>query len=240
MSNTNATIANNFGNVLLDLARAGKTEDLKQTLKTNPNRGILDKDGNNPLHLATLSGNLNCVSFLLREKFNPKLKNNNGQTPAVLAASSHAPRKWNSVRLFLDYIHSKEDAELFGLNEVLLEAVKANEFSLAKKLLEKGAKPIAVDKRHEQGCLHYAVINDNTDMIKLLMHYHADTTQVNKYGKTPLTLAAHRAAIDYQDLTAYRTILQTELEKRHGTQPDDNFSKHRQLKMYRPKNKSGH
>ena len=57
------------------------------------------------------------------------------------------------------------------------------------------------------------------------MHYHADTTQVNKYGKTPLTLAAHRAAIDYQDLTAYRTILQTELEKRHGTQPDDNFSK---------------
>ena len=74
MSNTNATIANNFGNVLLDLARAGKTEDLKQTLKTNPNRGILDKDGNNPLHLATLSGNLNCVSFLLREKIQSKVK----------------------------------------------------------------------------------------------------------------------------------------------------------------------
>lgn len=252
MHYTNKDLRDNFARSFLDAARSGRTDICLNILKTHPTANITDENGNNPLHLAILSDNLLLVSILLRKRSKyATVKNDADLTPMAFAAASHISRKWNCVRLFLDHIHSKDDAELFGANYALIGAVKADKLWLAKELLEKGAQQNLRDiinndflykdlldknlltKNTQQHlrdelvggtCLHHAVLNDNKEMIKLLMLHHGNISQRNTAGITPLNLASKRARDHKQSWDCFNTMNTVELQKRHGTTDDSNFS----------------
>ncbi len=71
----------------------------------------------------------------------------------------------------------------------LMVAVGKSKLILAKTLLELGADINAVNPNQKQTALHGAIIQKNTDAIKLLMEFQPDLNLRDKGDETPLNLA---------------------------------------------------
>ena len=76
----------------------------------------------------------------------------------------------------------------------LLNAIFSGHTLHVRRLLQLGANPNAFNKSSRESALHFAVIFDRYDMIRLLLEHGADYTAVNVYGKTIGHLAARFAS----------------------------------------------
>eukprot|EP01120_Amphizonella_sp_Union-15-10_P012171 TRINITY_DN536_c0_g1_i1.p1 TRINITY_DN536_c0_g1~~TRINITY_DN536_c0_g1_i1.p1 ORF type:complete len:149 (-),score=28.37 TRINITY_DN536_c0_g1_i1:59-505(-) len=69
-------------NALFLSAKAGRSDDVQELLKTNINFNAKDELGNTALHYASSAGHTQCVQLLLNSgKSNPDAQNNVGDTP---------------------------------------------------------------------------------------------------------------------------------------------------------------
>jgi cytohesin len=138
-----------------------------------------------PLQYAAQQGNVQAVRLLLDTNVCAHLKNITENTSILLAARAG---HWECVDLFIE---TKENIPSYW--RVLPRAAKANNFDIVKKLLKeiKGKNNLSGYLISEKmTALHYAVKNDNEEMVHMLLDTGANLNSRDKEGNTPLHIAA--------------------------------------------------
>lgn len=114
--------------------------------------------------------------------------NSKDQTPIQYALLL---QRWNCINAIIK-AKIKTDAEdkaKYGL--ALLAFVKRNDYENAKRLLEAGALQKWVSSVSMYSCLHHAVANNNTRLLKLLLAHGGSLASKNDIGLTPIQLAVN-------------------------------------------------
>lgn len=206
---------NHGQNVLHYSIRSGNREMVEYLVNNFSEININQCDSNwfSPLHIASLSGSLQIVKFLLHKNASVNCLNKDRQTPLHLAAQYgyceiihlliESGANVNSFDiderspLTLAILHGKEDAakvlikrgtrlnheELNGYT-VLYRAVWNNLTATTKILLDCGAKVI-----QSHFLLHIAVRNGSLDNVKALHKASAILNIRDEQGNTPLMIA---------------------------------------------------
>jgi len=110
-----------------------------------------------------------------------------GKTPAELAAELGY---WECVKLFIDIFIRLHKSKITNpiLEVVLQKAVKQNQCAIVQTLLEQKISCNQYDSVNGNIALYWALHNKNSRMLALLLP-HADTTKVDKDGKSIFELA---------------------------------------------------
>ena len=138
-----------------------------------------------PLHLATLQGGLEAIRVLLDLGAEMMRMNNDGESPAFLAARG-------SVDCMKAFIDAGFDLNTNGpaYETVLHPAVQNPNIEMVEYLLGYKEPMMAINAQDCDGhtALHLAIVN--SEIVKLLLRHGADMKVQDRHGLTPV----HRAA----------------------------------------------
>ena len=124
------------------------------------------KGGQNCLHIASLSGDLNLCNILIdKHKFDVHMTDNRGWRALHFSAQSG---KYKNVKLFADkktdiYLKTKE-----GVNCLHIAAAHGH-LNLCKTLIEEHTFDVRICDEYGWTALHYSVENGNYEMIKFFI-----------------------------------------------------------------------
>jgi ankyrin repeat protein/adenylate kinase family enzyme len=204
-------------NLLHQAVLKGNLEDV-HTLLTTIDINTPDKQGNTPLHLAVLQGNLALVDFLLEAKAAIDIRNIAGLTPLHIAAQKgsiplmqlliaqhtdnntqddygYAPLHLaaqnghpQAIQLLLNNKANVNAKHKSGRSPLHLAAGEGHKETV--QLLLDSKANVNAKSNHEWTPLHYAAYNGNTESAQLLIEKKANIHAKNKYdGRLPLHLA---------------------------------------------------
>ena len=129
------------------------------------------KGGQNCLHIASLSGDLNLCNILIgKYKFDVHMTDNRGWRALHFSAQSG---KYKNVKLFADkktdiYLKTKE-----GVNCLHIAAAHGH-LNLCKTLIEEHTFDVHICDEYGWTALHYSVKNGNYEMIKFFIDMGSD------------------------------------------------------------------
>ncbi len=121
-----------------DAGAATKLLDAPGTTIVNARDG---QSGDTALHIVTRQRDLGWIGFLLQHGANPDLRDRDGATPLLLAATTANPE---AVRILL-LVRSQVDAANRLGETPLMKAVQARDPTSARLLLDAGANPDFAD-----------------------------------------------------------------------------------------------
>jgi ankyrin repeat protein/CHAT domain-containing protein len=222
--------------VLYMNCRDNDLESVRNVLANGIDINKPDTSGWTALHYAADYGNHEIVKYLLYQGAEPDPRlEETGETPLMLAAKNG---HFRSCEILLHYAdsglenHKGENVRQLALansKELILlllsdfektvseynfvQSVKNNNLNTARKYLADGVNPsLIIPDDYNWSPIHYACRNNNMDMIKLLIQYHAD---LNVFCETadgdynPLMIL-----VQNDDFLAGRLLLQ------NGAKPD--------------------
>ncbi|MEN8225662.1 MAG: ankyrin repeat domain-containing protein [Bacteroidota bacterium] len=169
-------------NMACERGQAGATEKLL-ALGADPYIG--DNENSMPIHLAAISGNVECIDLLLNHGVDINIQDDNGMTPLLFALSRR-----NLASLHL--IDKGADINLRSNNgwSPIHMAIAARSQDVAIRLLEMGAN---VNMSLESGAtpLHSAVSFGNIGVVKTLIERGAKIDAVTDHGEQALSWAVN-------------------------------------------------
>ena len=145
------------------------------------------KGGQNCLHIASLSGDLNLCNILIdKYKFDVHMTDNRGWRALHFSAQSG---KYKNVKLFADkktdiYLKTKE-----GVNCLHIAAAHGH-LNLCKTLIEEHTFDVHICDEYGWTALHYSVKNGNYEMIKFFIDMGSDIYLKVNDGSNCLHIAA--------------------------------------------------
>ena len=145
------------------------------------------KGGQNCLHIASLSGDLNLCNILIdKYKFDVHMTDNRGWRALHFSAQSG---KYKNVKLFADkktdiYLKTKE-----GVNCLHIAAAHGH-LNLCKTLIEEHTFDVHICDEYGWRALHYSVKNGNYEMIKFFIDMGSDIYLKVNDGSNCLHIAA--------------------------------------------------
>ena len=145
------------------------------------------KGGQNCLHIASLSGDLNLCNILIdKYKFDVHMTDNRGWRALHFSAQSG---KYKNVKLFADkktdiYLKAKE-----GVNCLHIAAAHGH-LNLCKTLIEEHTFDVHICDEYGWTALHYSVKNGNYEMIKFFIDMGSDIYLKVNDGSNCLHIAA--------------------------------------------------
>ncbi|MGN1309765.1 MAG: ankyrin repeat domain-containing protein, partial [Akkermansia sp.] len=154
---------------LLEAAREGNAECVRQLLDRGADIEAKDKDGETALIRAAWYGKTEVVSLLLDRGADIEAKDKYGYTPLIKAAEEG---KKEVVSLLLDRGADIEAKDEFGYT-ALIKAAKYGKTKVVSLLLDRGADIEAKDK-YDYTALIKAVGNGKTEVVRLLLDRGAD------------------------------------------------------------------
>jgi ankyrin repeat protein len=138
-----------------------------------------DQEGNTPLHLAVISGDVEIVKALLVNGAQPNIVNNAGKTS--VSESFDKPEIFNILLQYPGFHYSPTD---------LCEAVRLRRKKVVAQLLSKKSEIIFQADSNGKTALYIAVENDHKAMVELLLTHDADMHRLNlSENQTPFSLA---------------------------------------------------
>ena len=171
-----------------------------------------DSQGNTALHVAAFRGQEKAVAALLAHKADPNAKNSKGNTAIQLAKIKSNVGVENLVRKYggrgslfdeakagnLEAVKSMLEAKPTQISDTdpetgfgpLHGALENNHNDVAALLIDRGATVNAAAKNSGLTPLHIAASKGNEPMAKLLIDKGAEVDSKDKFGSTPLVLAA--------------------------------------------------
>ena len=145
------------------------------------------KGGQNCLHIASLSGDLNLCNILIgKYKFDVHMTDNRGWRALHFSAQSG---KYKNVKFFADkktdiYLKTKE-----GVNCLHIAAAHGH-LNLCKTLIEEHTFDVHICDKYGWTALHYSVKNGNYEMIKFFIDMGSDIYLKVNDGSNCLHIAA--------------------------------------------------
>jgi hypothetical protein len=143
--------------------------------------------GNTALHLAAEMNDFEIALLLLDSNADATVKNKELTTPISIAAYASF---WDFVVKFARRRYSNGSDE-YG--SALLSAASANQTDAVAALLRAGAITAWGTISHKDSALHFAVKNNNPDMVRDLRSYYANETKKNASNKNPVEIAIEYA-----------------------------------------------
>ncbi|KAJ8688507.1 hypothetical protein QAD02_024302 [Eretmocerus hayati] len=177
-------------------ALKGNAEVVRMLLSAGAEPDIVDKKNNTPLLLATEvlcdPNFFETTRQLVEAGANVDLAKN-GVTVLHRACQGGDEKL---VDLLLLHGASLTPVDRNGLNP-LLHAVKSNSMKIVKQLIGAGAdvnfvnvKGVKKDPSTPMTALHFAIMNDDLDMLECLLKHGADPNRTNKLGRSILSYAS--------------------------------------------------
>lgn len=180
-----------FSSPIHDAARKGDVNKVKALLQSDPKLvGDRDKNGDTPLHVASLHGQVAVAQVLLDAGAEINARNNYGAfTPGdlwdVLGSSNHK----DPVSLLS--VHGVDSQDMKnGYTPLHLAMFSVNHKKMVDLLVSKNAD---VNARAASGAtpLFFAILRDQKDDAEILIGHGADVNAPDAYGDTILDLALH-------------------------------------------------
>lgn len=168
---------------LLEAARMGNTEAMRQHIKAGARVNAVDQWGNTPLGYAAASGDLVRAQLLLKERAEVEGRGGTLTPLAWAALRGHI----HMVTLLIKQ-GARLDAQGFNGVSPLVLAVRLNHLNVAETLLKAGAR-VDVKERDGKSLLMVAIVNDQVAMADLLLSYKADPNALSADGSSALSLA---------------------------------------------------
>ena len=179
---------------LLEAAKRGDSDTVKELLKNGANINQESNDGVTPLHTAAYWGRAETCKLLLEKGANINAKDKYEWTPLHVAAKrGHT----ETCKLLLEK-GADIDAKDSSGQTPLYEAAFGGHTKTCKLLLDAGADPLGTGEDGNSVLWHAFNLAVNDDIVKLLVD-NMDVNQVNQAasdGETPLHLAVKHGSID--------------------------------------------
>lgn len=186
-----------WGGEIHDAAKAGDLAKVKELLTANPE--LIDskeKDGGTPLHMAAVAGSKEIVEFLIAKGADVKAKANSGVTPLHSAA-------YKGNKEVTEILLAKGADANAKSNDGYTPLYYAANRLTAKVLLAGGADTNA--RANDRSTpLHLAAAAGRKDVVELLLVTGADANAVNNARLTPLDLARSKGRDDTVQLLESR------------------------------------
>jgi ankyrin repeat protein len=180
-----------FASPIQDAARKGDVKKVTALLQSDPKLvGDRDKNGDTPLHVAALHGQLEVAQVLLQAGAEVNARNSYGAfTPAdlwgVLGSSNHK----DPIALLT--VHGVDSQDMKnGYTPLHLAVFSVGHKKMVELLVSKGAD---VNAKAASGAtpLFFAVLRDQKDDAQILIEHGADVNIPDAYGDTILDCALH-------------------------------------------------
>jgi ankyrin repeat protein len=170
--------------VFLEAVKAGDFATVRTLLTEDA--GLLNaKDtqfGASALHWSALRGHTAIAALLLDRGANFSVRNNDGETPMIVAERS---KRADIVRLLRD-----AGATASGGPLTIFEAAKLGDATAVRKLLDEHAGLLNLaDTGFGATALHWAALRGHVDVVRVLLEKGADTNIRNSDGETALQVA---------------------------------------------------
>lgn len=159
---------------------------LQQVRRKGPNP--LDQHGRTPLHFACATGRVNVVGFLMRNKCQLDICDNDGISPLMKAIQC---QQEPCALYLLDHGADAKLSDLHGNTALHLAAAKGST-TLVQRLLDHHTD---LEAQNQDGStpLMIAVSENGREMTEFLLKKGASVHVTDKAGRTPLLIAAcHR------------------------------------------------
>ncbi len=166
---------------MLTAANNGNWTLVKKLVKRGADLQAKDKDGWTVLHYAAEKGHLDTVKWLVEKGAKLQAKDNHGET-ALDWTSNNEVKKWLREHVAIN-------------NDNMFKAAHDQNWTLVKKLVEKGADLQAKDNSGRT-VLHFAAMSGDLDTVKWLVEKGADLQAKDNEGLTVLHWAANYGRLD--------------------------------------------
>lgn len=180
-----------FSDPIHDAARKGDAKKVKAILQADPKAfSAKDKNGDTPLHLAALHGQLDVAQILLDAGADVNVKNNYGPfTPGDLGQQFSSNNHQDPVVLLSAHGVDQRDMKN-GYTPLDLAEFSVNHKKMITLLVGKGAD---VNAQAASGAtpLFWAVMRDQKDDVQFLLDHGANVNVTTAYGDTILDCALH-------------------------------------------------
>jgi ankyrin len=173
-------------------ARGGRKDTVALLIARGANIMTKDGKGNLPLHLAARSGHIETVDIILNSHTDMKYgqlfaKDRSGSTPRVVA--------FYTAHYDIHKLLRAAEVEILGVDEAasadkLTVAIEDGQYSIVRRLLEKGDSKIDQPDDNGQPPLHTAIQEERLDIAELLVEFGATIESVGYHGWHPLHVAA--------------------------------------------------
>lgn len=192
---------NQLPNLFINAVTNGNIPDVNLYIGfgLNVNTWRKTSNGSTALHIACSNNDLSMIEFLLTHGATDSLtiRNNSYQTPLFYCRSEQA------FRLLVNHGAKVDLNEKNGLGLTMLHnAIRINDISYMKFLLDYGYNPNLTTIDVNNSCLHLAVMLMDQRMVELLLKYNVDTTIRNRDGLTARDIAVNKLtrSANYQQI----------------------------------------
>lgn len=191
-SSTGALEGTTILHLAIQCASPSVVEEILSVAKSTPtvilDLNARDRDGNTPLHLASMLGRASTVRLLLEHsEINDSILNFQGRSPLDLARTPEIFQQLQLYRsLFID-AKTKEIHELLG-HKNYKQFQKTLEDARVEMAIDVNSGELVTDPITSQSggtLLHEAARNKDTDLIQILLLHGADPFRRDRKGKLP-------------------------------------------------------
>ena len=162
----------------LHYAVANKDREIVTLLLENgADLNTINKEGNTPLHVSVMHGSKQTVALLCLSGANTKLTNAEGKLPVELAHN----HDYKNIELFLSDIKY----QIFGYYWL-------NDTAKIMKILNESPELACISDTYGKTLWHWAIRDNNTKVLDLLLKYADCFDQADFSGETPLMLAIRK------------------------------------------------
>lgn len=173
-------IPNHLGNLPLHTAcYHGAPKIIKEIMQDTLDINRKNDEGLTPLHILVKKGYIDSVKLLLKNQADVNIADNRGKTPLDTANELGCLEIANLLK---PHQPKAIVEDLYDINRAVLE----ENIEALKKLLKDGAD--ANKKFDESLPIHFAALNDNLEMVKLLAPKTKRINEQNKHERTAIYL----------------------------------------------------